>query len=191
VHQVRIVLFSLVGIAIIAVVFLLLKGLDFRDRPEAVLAVLGNEVGDSQLSAIHHVAKRDGVQEWTLDAASARYEKEKNRTVLEEVSVTFFTEDGATVHVTGAEGILYTDTMNIDVSGNVVVSAGSRELKTRLLHYDHDKRSVFTDTPVVITDEGVRLAGNSMKFSLSKQEGALWGDVEAVLSSPEWGFAGS
>lgn len=185
------VLFSLVAIAVVGVVFLLLKGLSFQDRPEAVLAVLGSELGDSRLSAIHHVAKRDGVQEWTLDAESARYETENNRAVLEKVSVTFFIQDGDPVHVTGAEGVLYTDTMNIDVSGNVVVSAGSRELKTRVLHYDHDRRSVFTDTPVVITDEGIRLAGNSMRFSLAKQEGALWGDVEAVLSSPEWGVAGS
>lgn len=190
-HKVRMVLFSLVAIAVVGVVFLLLKGLSFQDRPEAVLAVLGSELGDSRLSAIHHVAKRDGVQEWTLDAESARYETENNRAVLEKVSVTFFIQDGDPVHVTGAEGVLYTDTMNIDVSGNVVVSAGSRELKTRVLHYDHDRRSVFTDTPVVITDEGIRLAGNSMRFSLAKQEGALWGDVEAVLSSPEWGVAGS
>jgi LPS export ABC transporter protein LptC len=171
--------------------FLLVRSFNFHEQAETVLTALGDEVANTRLSAIHHVAKRDGVREWALDAESARYEKAEGRTVLEKVSLRFFLEDGKTVHVTGSEGILHTDTMDIDVSGDVVVASGSRQLKTERLRYVHEDRCVFADTPVVITGDGIKLAGNFMRFSLSRRKGTVWGGVEAVIDRPEMVFVGS
>ncbi len=189
--RIRLIVFAVFILVIGGLVILLLRGVDLSGGPEAMLTELGDELSNTRLSSIHHVAKRDGVREWSLDAASARYQKARNRTLLKGVSVRFFGQDGETVHVTGDSGVLYTDSMNIEVSGNVVVAAGSRTLKTKTLHYDHENRCVFTDTPVTIKDEGLTLAGNSMRFSLSRKEGSLWGDVRAVFNRPEMVFVGS
>jgi lipopolysaccharide export system protein LptC len=188
---IRIVVFSLSALMMAGLGFLLVRSFSFHEQAEMALTALGDEVANTRLSAIHHVAKRDGVREWTLDAESARYEKAESRTVLEKVSLKFFLEDGNTVHVTGSEGVLHTDTMDIDISGDVIVASGSRLLKTDRLHYVHGDRCVFTDTPVLITGEGIKLAGNYMRFSLSRRKGAVWGGVEAVIDRAEMVFVGS
>lgn len=171
--------------------FILFQNMVLDKRPEAISTEFDDEVSNTRLSAVHHVAKRDGVREWALDANSARYQKDQNRTILEGVMVRFFGKDGNTIQVTGTKGILYTDSMDMDVSGGVLVVAGSRRLTTERLHYDHQDRCVFTDTPVTITDEGITLAGNFMRFSLSKREGSIWGEVRAVFDRPEMSFIGS
>ena len=38
----------------------------------------------------------------------------------------------------------------MEISGNVVARNGSNEMKTERLCYDHKKRSVFTDMPIVV-----------------------------------------
>ena len=189
--RIRIMVFASLVLLVGGVLFMLFKGLEVDRGQEVIQDVFDDGVSNTTLRTIHHVAKRDGVREWTLDAKSARYQKLRNRTILEEVTVKFFVENGDTIQVTGAEGILYIDSMDILVSGNVVVVAGSRELKTERLHYDHKNRCVFTDTPVRITGEGITLAGNYMRFSLSRREGAVWGEVKAVFDRPEMVFASS
>lgn len=187
----RVILFLSLAVTIGGLGFVLFKSLNLNTQPEAMLAELGQEVSNTKLSAVHHVAKRDGVREWALDAESARYQKDRNRTILEGVTVTFFGKDDNTIQVTGAEGVLHTASMNIDVFGDVVVESGSRKLTTERLHYNHETRCVSTNTPVRITDEGVTLAGNSMRFSLAKKAGSVWGDVRAVFDRPETSFVGS
>lgn len=155
---------------------------DLKKDPEAALALLPED-SDVSLNKIHHVATRDGVKEWTLDADSVRYKKSENKSILKGVKITFFLKNGESVHVTGDDGVFLTDTKNMEISGNVVVRNGSNEMKTERLRYDHKNRSVSADTPIVVQGDGIRLTGNNMVFSFDSEQATVWGDVDAVFES--------
>lgn len=136
---------------------------------------------DVSLNRIHQVATRDGVKEWILDAESAQYDKAENKTILTDVSATFFLKDGRNVQLTSRYGVLLTDTKDMEVSKDVVVRSGPYELKTERLCYDHKNRSISTDMPIVVRGNGMRVTGKSMVFSLNTERTVLKGAVEAVF----------
>jgi LPS export ABC transporter protein LptC len=136
---------------------------------------------DVSLNRIHQVATRDGFKEWILDAESAQYDKAENKTILTDVSATFFLKDGGNVQLTSRYGVLLTDTKDMEVSKDVVVRSGPYELKTESLCYDHKSRSISTDVPIVVRGNGMHVTGKSMIFSLNTERAVLRGAVEAVF----------
>ncbi len=175
-------LFCLIGLVVAGLV-VGVTSYDGRDKqPDDSVSVLpaGKDIS---LSYIHHVATRDGVKEWILDADSAQYVKAQGKTVMTNVSVTFFLDNGNTVHLASREGVLFTDTRNMEVSGDVQVRSGQYELKTDKLFYDHKARSVSTDTPIVVKGKVVRLSGHSMTFCLNTQRALVQGAVKAVFEN--------
>ncbi len=188
--RLRIILFCIMGLILVGLAVGLLKYQRLKEEPETALSLLG-EKSNVSLDTIHHVATRDGVKEWVLDAQSVQYRAAEKTTILKGVSVTFFLEDGETIYLTGNDGILFTSTKDMELSGNVVVQSGSHELKTEELYYDYQARSVSTNTPVTVKGDGVWLSGNNMKFSFEDQKGAVWGNVRAVFENSQLMFADS
>jgi len=152
----------------------------FRKEPEVRVAI-PPETKDISLNRIHHVATRDGVKEWILDAESAEYDKGANKTIFTNLAATFFLKDGTDIQLTSRHGVLLTDTKDMEASKDVVVRSGPYELKTERLFYDHERRSISTDVPIVVKGEGVKVTGESMHFSLNTQRAVLRGAVEAVF----------
>lgn len=151
-------------------------------EPDALLSALpGGQ--DLRLNHIHHVATRDGFTEWVLDADSAQYQKAEHKTVIKDVSATFFLKDGRTVRLVGRDGVLFTDSRDIEVSGDVVVTSDQYELKTDKLHYDHKTRAISTDTWISVRGEVVRLTGQGMIFSFDTEQILVKGGVEAVIEN--------
>ena len=79
--KVRTVLYCLIGLTVAGIGFGLTAYHRLREKPQAMLSILPENRGVS-LNNIHHVATRDGVKEWTLDAKSAQYQQADNKTVL-------------------------------------------------------------------------------------------------------------
>ena len=155
-----------------------------RQEPETMVPTLPKDQGeDISLSQIHHIASRDGIKEWTLDAESAQYQKTENKTVLKHISATFFLKDSRSIHLTSRDGILLTETKDLEVSGDVVVRSGPYELNTERLHYDHKNRSISTDGPVVMKGRGIDLTGKGLVFSLNTERALIKGDVEALFKN--------
>jgi len=71
----------------------------------------------------------------------------------------------------------------MEVTGNVVARSGSYALNTERLFYDHKKRSISTDSPVVVKGKGIDLTGKSMVFSLRTEKALVRGGVEAVFQN--------
>ncbi len=188
--RLRIILLCAMGLLLVGLAAGLLKYQRLKEEPETALSLLG-EKSNVSLDTIHHVATRDGVKEWVLDAQTVQYQAAEKKTILKGVSVTFFLKDGRTVHLTGNDGVLFTNTTDMELSGNIVVQSGSHELKTEKLYYDHKARSVSTNTPVMVEGDGVYLSGNNMKFSFKDQQGAVWGNIRAVFENSGMMFADS
>jgi len=153
-----------------------------RQGPETMVSTVPKDQGeDINLSQIHHVASRDGIKEWILDADSAQYQRTENKTVLRHISATFYLKDSRSIHLTSRDGILLTETKDLEVSGDVVVRSGPFELNTERLHYDHKNRSIFTDGRVVMKGRGMDLTGKGLVFSLNTERALIKGDVEALF----------
>ena len=180
--KVKIILCCLIGLSVAGVGFGLVSYLRLREEPQALLSILP-ENKDVCLSRIHHVATRDGVKEWTLDAESAEYDKGEKKTVFKDILATFFLEDGKTVSLNSQEGILLTDTQDMEIWGNVVAQSGSYHLSTEKLLYEHKTKTISTETPVAIKGNGMKISGNSMTFNLQTEQVVVSGSVKAVLES--------
>jgi LPS export ABC transporter protein LptC len=175
-------LLCLVGLILAGIAVGLIHEQQVSKGPEDLVSILPKNQ-DVSLNRIHQVATRDGAKEWMLDATSAQYDKAKNRTILKDLSATFFLKDGRKIQLTSRHGVLLTDTNDMEVSKDVVVRSGPYELETQRLFYDHKRRSIATDMPIIVRGNGVRVTGKSMLFSLDTERAVLTGAVETVFEN--------
>lgn len=180
--KIHAILFCLIGLILAGVGVELVGNQHLSKGPDDLVSILPTSE-DVSLNRIHQVATRDGVKEWMLDATSARYDKAENKAILKDVSATFFLKDGREMQLTSRHGVLLTDTKDMEVSKDVVVRSGPYELETERLFYDHKRRSIATDVPIIVRGNGVRVTGKSMLFSLDTERAVLTGAVEAVFES--------
>ncbi|NVM22545.1 MAG: LPS export ABC transporter periplasmic protein LptC [Desulfobacterales bacterium] len=180
--NIRTVLFCLIGLMLAGLGVGWFSYHSISNEPEVLLSDLPKN-RDISLSHIRQVATRDGVNEWILEAESAQYQKAENKTSFNDISATFFLKDGRTVHLASRDGVLLTDTKDMEVSGGVVLRSGAYELKTERLRYDCKNRSISTDTPVFVKAKGIRLSGHSMIFYLNTEQAVVSGGVEAVFAN--------
>ena len=180
--KIYVVMLGLVGLILGGLWLGLLGDQPFRKGPEDLVSI-SPESKDVSLNRIHHVATRDGVKEWILDAESAEYDKAENKTIFTHVAATFFLKDGGHIQLTSRYGVLLTDTKDMEASKDVVVRSGAYELKTQRLFYNHESRSISTDGPIVVKGNGVKVSGESMLFSLNTERAVLRGAVEAVFEN--------
>lgn len=181
ISKVKIALYCLIGLTVAGIGFGLVGYLRLRGEPEVLHAVLPESNGDVSLNSIHHVATRDGVREWTLDAESATYDKADHKTVLKDILATFFLQDGSNIHLSSRGGALLTDTKDMEVWGDVVARSGRYELNTDKLCYEHKTHRMFTNTPVLIKGNGMEITGDRLTFDLQTEQVVVWGGVKAVL----------
>ena len=134
------------------------------------------------IDKIHQTATRNGVTQWSLDAASMNYFAEKKQSFFQDLSVTFFLKDRSEVYLTADKGVLKTVTNDIGVSGNVIVENGDYRLKTEKLFYKHDKQLITSNVPVKITGDSLDLAADSMSLDLNTKMTVLKGNVKGILS---------
>ena len=175
----------LLGVTVIMLVFLAFAFARFRQvkkSPETALALLP-ENADICLNEVSQVSTREGVKEWSLQCETANYNKKEGRSTLRGVSVTFFLKSGKSVQVTGDEGVILTDTKDMEITGNVIVQTDHYRLSTEKLSYDGEQRVVSTDMPVALAGDGVSLFGKNMTFSFAEEHVEVGGGVEAFLEA--------
>ena len=180
--KVKTVLYCLIGLMVAGIGFGLASYHRLREEPRALLSVLPKN-RDVSLNHIHHVATRDGVKEWTLDAESAQYQRADNKTVFKDILATFFLNDGKTLHLNSCDGVLLTDTKDMEVWGDVVVRGGGYELNADKLRYEHKTQTISTETPIVIKGNGIEITGDSMTFNVQTEQVVVWGRVRAVFEN--------
>lgn len=178
--KVRLVLICLIGLMLVGFTVGVLSYRRIRTEPAEMGSSLGAET-DVTLNRVHHASNRDGAREWTLDAESAEYIKDQNKTVFKSVFATFFLNNGQKVSLAGKEGVLFTDTKDIEVWGDVIVRSGPYVLETQKLCYDHEKKVLYTDTKISVRGEGMYLDGDALSLHFGAHEAVVTGHVEATL----------
>jgi LPS export ABC transporter protein LptC len=179
----RIVLYCLIIIIIAGIGFALVRHSPSGERETLTLESVIPKKSDVRLNRIHHVATRDGVEEWSLDAESARYEKAGGKTVFDGICATFFLEGGRAVTLNSEDGVLWTKTKDMEIWGNVVAQTGPYQLNTNRMRYDHKAKVLSTNTPVFIRGRGMEITGDGMTFDLQTEHVVVQGRVQAVMEN--------
>ena len=102
--------------------------------------------------------------------------------MLKELNITFFLKDRQEILMTASQGILYSDTKNMEVAGDVVVKDANTRLMTEQLAYNHQNRVLLTRKPVNIIGESYSILANSMSMDLKTNKTILEGKVKGTFS---------
>ena len=129
------------------------------------------------IGKVHQTATKNGTKEWSMDAGSVRYIDAKKQAIFQDLSVTFFINDNGKIYLTANQGVLNTDSNNLEISGNVVVKNKKYRLITESLHYNRNKRILFSRVPVKVTGPSSKLVADSMSCDLNKNTTLFTGNV--------------
>jgi lipopolysaccharide export system protein LptC len=163
--------------------FLVAIFVDYRkvlDEVDTSYSVSHNEATVS-MKRVQQTATKNGIKEWSLDAGSVQFMNEKNQAFFKDLAVTFYLQDGLPVYLTADEGVLKTDSNDIEAFGNVVVQKNDYRLNTEKIQYEHHRRVIFAVKPVKITARAFDLEANSMTFYLKTKKTELKGNVRGVF----------
>jgi LPS export ABC transporter protein LptC len=151
------------------------------DNPEELLSLIPDNASLT-IGEIHQTATRNGIKEWVLQAASAQLIESKKQVMLKELNITFFLKDQQKILMTASQGILHTDTQNMEVTGKVIVKDANTRLITEQLLYNHQNRVLLTRKPVEIIGESYKILANSMSMDLNTNKTILEGKVKGTFS---------
>jgi len=174
---------------VLLLVLLLLSGITLAlfsgyrrisNQDAGLISAVQNQANIS-LGKVHQTATRNGVKEWTLDAQSAHVINAKQQAIFQDLSITFFLKNNSKVYLTSNQGILHTDSNDIEVSGNVVVQNMNYRLKTEILHYKHKERVLFSEVPVNIISQTARITADSMSHDLDANKTTLKGNIKGTF----------
>ena len=134
------------------------------------------------IGKIQHTATRNGITEWSLEAGSADYNNENHTAILRDLSVTFYLKNNETAILTAEKGILMTNTFDIEVSGNVVMKNKGYSIKAQKLSYRHDKKIIYSDTPIKIAGTDFSLSADNLSLDLLNNITILKGHVKGIFN---------
>ncbi len=169
----------LMAIATVIIVFIGYR--QVSEAPELLLSSI-KDGADLSLGKIRQTATRDGKKEWSLEAGSAHYLENQNKAVLKELFITYYLENNNEVYLNADQGILITDTNDIEFTGNVVVRNQDYRLTTDQLNYSHKRRIISTDDPVHIQGNAADLRADSLTYDLNANQIVLTGNVATAIS---------
>ncbi len=176
----KIILLSAIVLIFVGIIAIFAKYRRISDRTDR-LAYHTNNTANISLGKIQQTATRNGITEWRLNADSVHYTTEKNQAVLQNLNVTFYLSDNTEIYLTANQGILKTESNDIEVFGNVVVKNDNYSLKTERLYYQHHGRIIYSNVPVRISGQAMDLFADSMSLNLNTNKTFLEGQVAGTI----------
>lgn len=174
-------LISLIFLTFGVIIVAFLQYRHVLEKNVAPVSISQNKANIS-IGKAHQTATRNGRREWSLDASSADYMDKNNQAIFKDLSVTFYLKDETKVYMTANQGILKTDSNDMEIYGNVVVRNKDYKLKCENLNYKHDKRIIFSKVPVKITGDSFELVADSMSLNLNTNKALFEGKVKGTFS---------
>lgn len=124
---------------------------------------------------------RDNMR-WEVKSNTAQYEKKHNLAIFDQVWVKLTAPDGKVFVMTGDRGEMLTDKKDLEITGHVVITADSGEkFSTDYLKYSDSMKKIYTDAPVVMESERIKVQGAGLSIFIDKGELALSSGVKASI----------
>lgn len=148
-------------------------------RVEAVGAAPSN--ADLHIREVELEEVTKGVR-WRLKADQALMYEREGRTHLKRPDVNVYQPD-RTWHVAGEEGDLNDKTKDVEVRGSVVVtSSDGMRLETTVLRWDANGKRLWTDAPVVLSQNDSVIHGSGLSVIVERDEALIAGRVQATFA---------
>ncbi|HSO66968.1 MAG TPA: LPS export ABC transporter periplasmic protein LptC [Desulfatirhabdiaceae bacterium] len=178
--RIKLFLFVVIGVTIgvLAAIFIGYRML--RSDPQKLISTIQHKASLS-IGKVHQVSTRDGIKEWSLDATSAHVVDETRKLMLEDITVVYFLKDGQEVQLKAEKGYLKTDSSDIEVERNVVVTFQDYRLESDILQYNHGRRLLASKKPVKIFGTSSTLTADSMFFDLDRNTITFQGNIEVIF----------
>jgi LPS export ABC transporter protein LptC len=139
---------------------------------------------EMKLTDMDYTEMEGGNRIWTLNSSEAKYYQKQQKSLLTNVRLTFFLKDGEEVVLKSGEGVLYAGTKNIELWDNVHADLPrGYQLVTDRVFYDHQSRTVSSETPVHLVGPEVQLDGVKWKYIIPEYRAIVEGGVQATVVS--------
>ncbi len=170
---------SALFLVLAAVVFLILRA-EYSSEDNRI-KILSDNI-DLQVRDVLYTDVADTGLKWEIIADAAKYMKNENLAVFDNLKIKVIMQDGKTFVMTGKSGRMNTETKNIEISGNVtIVSDKGDRLTTDILKYSGSEKRFYTDSPVVMENARMQVRGTGMTLSLNDQGVSLLSKVKARI----------
>ena len=133
------------------------------------------------MADVQQTSTRNGLRDWSLNAASAQFLDKKKQVVFDDLAVTFYLDQGGSVALSARKGYLNTDTRDIRIDGDVVADDGQIKFRTESLDYDHEQRVLLTAEPVEIFGNRFCLTAESAFYDMATRKATFEGNVEGTI----------
>ena len=168
----------LIGGAVTASLWMNLRERKVAEREKEAQEIVRKDA-NMHLDTIQLVEDKHGRRTWELEAKSVEQYGQKNVMMLENVKVTYYTDDGKTFVVSGNKGKFYQDSKNMELAGDVVLhTSDGYRLETESVTYDHAQKKVTTPDPVEIEGDQFHLEGRGMLVDMEAKVFRILGQVK-------------
>lgn len=173
------ILILVIGALAAAFAFFMMRGAG--DKKTNIIKILPNEADVRIQDFVFTEVGQDSIR-WEVKSKSAQYQKKQNLAVFEEVQVTLTTKEGKVFRMTGDRGEMLTDKKDLEIKGHVVITADSGEkFSTDYLRYSDAQKKIYTDAPVVVESERIKIQGVGLSIFVDKGELLLSSRVRARI----------
>jgi LPS export ABC transporter protein LptC len=146
-----------------------------------LLKIVSDNV-DLQVKNLNYTDVGDSGLKWEVKADSANYVRSGNIAILEKIRVKLVMSDGKIFIMKGDKGKLYTDTKDMEISGNVeVISDKEDRLTTDFLKYSGSEQRIYTEGAVKMENARMQVRGVGMSLSLADKDVTLLSRVRANI----------
>ncbi len=151
----------------------------------AAILVAGTLYAESPILDVNEmtfVASRGRSNELILHAAHARFDTEDERVYLDDVHARVeASSKGGHFEIRCDEGELDLDTNDFEARGNVRGrTEGSREFSAAWVKYDHEAGLLFTNAPVLISEDAITYRGGGFQYYVRERRFRLLGGASVV-----------
>lgn len=162
-----------------AAVFFFLRTVE--EKKDHLLKMLPDNVDMRIADFVYTEVGQDNVQ-WELQAKSAQYQKNRNLAQLEQVRVKLTVDKKREFILTGQQGEVDTDQKNFAVRGKVkIISDAGDTFVTDYLRYSGHEKKIYTDAPVAMENQRMKIQGRGLTILIEKEELALASNVRAII----------
>jgi LPS export ABC transporter protein LptC len=171
-------------VAAVAVVFILAAIVLFmgqgRDASKSALKVMAENV-DLQVKNILLTEVGGAGEKWEIKAETAQYKRKENLALFDKVTVKLVMADGKTFIMTGDKGKFMTETKDMEISGNVVITSeqGDR-FTTDQMKYSYKDKKVYSDGNVTMDNARMTVTGVGMNLLMNEKKIKILSNVKVV-----------
>lgn len=127
--------------------------------------------GNVGLREINFVQNRDGAKLWELKAEAVEYQEPSHTVTFKKVTLVYFPKGEQPIKLVGNLGNMDTQSKNILIEGEVVVSnPEGYEVKVPSLYYRDDLREISTEGAVKLKSPDMELDGLGMIMNLDSHK---------------------